>query len=148
MQNHYGQHNLGNKWRVRRIEKGLSQREVAELVGVTHSVPSKWELGGMPASGKLASLAAALGYASVGELMADDPNAPPLPPPPVKIANPDTRGPIRGIVEVQIDAWGDDGLVWLAFDSGQPAASLEIPEARNLIRRLQVSITEAGELSR
>ena len=101
--NKYNQHHLGQKWRDRRLARGLSLVALADKLGVSHSVPSKWELGGLPAASNLAPLAEVLGYATIGELLAD----PATPAKAPAIAKP-----------VQSGLWGD----WKA---AKPAPVLE-----------------------
>lgn len=157
MINKYGQHQLGGKWRERREAKGLTVAEVAQKVGVTHSVPSKWELGGLPAAHNLARYAQALGYASVGDLMADDPaktaftvapapKAPapdPTPAPAPKAPKPPAlRQPVSGHVELQMSAYSDAAGIWIYFDAGLPPVRLTKAAALELASRLQDAAAE------
>lgn len=52
---------LGQQIRKYRMEKGLTQEQLGELVGVTTQAVSKWERGGVPDAELLPSLSRALG---------------------------------------------------------------------------------------
>ena len=64
---------LGEIIQKKRLERGLSQEKLAELVGVSRQAVSTWELGdAIPDTDKLVPLARALGV-SVDELLGNAP---------------------------------------------------------------------------
>lgn len=64
---------LGETIQKKRNEQGMSQEQLAELVGVSRQAVSKWEVGdAIPDTDKLIPLAGALGI-SVDELLGNGP---------------------------------------------------------------------------
>ena len=57
--------NLGRRYKRLRIEKNMTQAELAELVGGTHSTVAKWEAGvNLPRAKELRILARLFGVSS------------------------------------------------------------------------------------